>query len=333
MSHEIDMTTGKAAIAYAGGSVWHKLGTRFDELMTSEQALEAAGLNFEVKKFPAFFYSPESGTDSDYRCVADRYVTVRTDTMTGLGTVGRSYEPIQNASSFDFMDSLIDQGKVRYEVAGAIRGGSTVWMLAKLPAEVRVSHDDVSNCYLLLTNSHDGSKACSVAFTAIRVVCANTLRLAKQVGLKHEIKIRHSGTISGKLAAAQEALGLANESFYEYGQQARAMSFREYRNQQEVDQFINGVLGVRAMDDMTSQQKTTRNNLMDLIETGMGTDLPGVKGTYWGLLNAVTEYVDHKRPSRVGKGKDSDEVRLEAVTWGGGAVMKERAYELALAAV
>lgn len=329
MAHEIDMTTGRAAIAYAGESPWHKLGTRFDELMTSAQALEAAGLNFTVEKHPAF-YIDDLGNP---RRIPHRFATVRSDTKNALGTVGAGYTPIQNAEAFDFMDSIVLEGGVRYEVAGSLWGGATVWMLAKLPKQVVVSHDDVTDCYLLLTNNHDGSRACSVAFTTVRVVCANTLGLARSGRLKHECKIRHIGNVADKLAQAREVLGLAQAEFDEYGQKARALSFREYRRQQEVDEFIAGVLGVKAMEDMTKQQKTVRSTILDLIETGRGTDLPGVKGTYWGLLNAVTEYVDHERSSRVINGNNADEVRLEAVTWGGGAAMKQRAFELALAAV
>lgn len=330
MAHEIDMTTGRAAIAYSkkGGTPWHALGTAFDDLMTSAEALEGASLNFSVEKRQAHFINNEGNAQQ----VPGRFVTVRSDTVAPLGTVGEGYEVIQNVEAFDFMDNLIETGEVRYEVAGALRGGATVWMLAKMPEATRISYDDVVDNYLLLTNSHDGSKACSVAFTTVRVVCANTLKLAKQQGLKHEFKIRHSGNIQSKLAQAQEVLGLAQQGFDTFGKQARAMSFTTYKSQAEVDRFLNEVIGIKNPDDMTKQQETARYKMRGLLETGRGTDLPGVKGTYWGLLNAVTEYVDHERGSR-NTGRDVEETRLEAITWGGGQTMKERAYSLALAAV
>lgn len=328
MAHEIDFSTGKAAIAYARQTPWHGLGTQFDDLMTSEQALNAACLNYTVTKEQACY---EDKNGIVHPCPG-RYVTARSDTGTGLGTVGEGYKVIQNIEAFDFMDSLIESGDIRYEVAGALRGGSVVWMLAKLPEQTAVSHDDVSEHYLLLSNSHDGSRACSVAFTTVRVVCANTLRLAASQGLKHEVKIRHSGSVKDKIEEARQILGLAKDSFDLFGKQARALSFKEYRTQEEVNKFLYQVLGVKGPDDITKPAQASIESIKELIETGAGTDLPGVKGTYWGLVNAVTEFADHNRPQR-DRGRSLDESRFEAVTWGGGNTLKQRAFEAALAAV
>lgn len=330
MAHEIDFTTGKAGIAYSGATPWHGHGTRFDELMTSEQALEAAGLNFTVSKMPVGFTHPETG---ELVNVEDRYATVRTDTYAGLGTVGRAYEPIQNKDAFNFMDGLVADGGIRYEVAGSLFGGRQVWMLAKLPSQTIVSHDDVTNHYLLLSNGHDGQRGCNVAFTTVRVVCNNTLRMADG-NCKHKVKIRHSGSIQTKFDDARIILGLADEAFAEFGQKARALSFKDVKNQAAVNEFICQVLGVKSIEDMAPSHKAVRERLLNLAETGRGTDLPGVKGTYWGLFNAVTEFVDHDKPA---KGRiatrSTEDIRLESITTGGGDLMKQRAWQTALATI
>lgn len=327
MAHEIDMSTGRAAIAYAGETPWHRLGTKFDELMTSQQALEAAGLNFEVTKEQAYFLNG----DKPMPCVG-KYITVRNDTHEGLGAVGESYKPVQNKEAFDFLDSLVSTGDMRYEVAGALYGGKLVWMLAKMPKGTAISHDDVVDHYLLLTNGHDGGRPCSVAFTTVRVVCANTFKLANQGNLKHEYRIRHTGKIADKLAEAQQVLGLATESFEAFGAAAKRLSFKEVRKQQRVDEFIHAVLGVKGPDDMTKQQKLVKEQIESLYATGSGADLSSARGTYWGLFNAVTEFVDHARVQRT-KVNGEDEARCETTHWGGGNDMKQRAWGLALAAI
>lgn len=329
MAHEIDMTTGRAAIAYAGKTPWHKLGTQFDDLMTSQQALEAAGLNFTVTKEQACYVNSSGET---VPCVG-RYITVRSDTGAGLGTVGDQYSPVQNSEAFDFLDSVVQTGEVRYEVAGALFGGKTVWMLAKLPANTVISHDDVVDHYLLLTNSHDGGRMCSVAFTTVRVVCANTFRLANNGRLRHEYKIRHSGKIADKLAEAQEVLGLAAAAGEDFGINARRLSFREVRTQQRVDEFLYGVLGVKGPDDMTKQQKHVKEQIEQLYATGAGSDLSTARNTYWGLFNSVTEFVDHAKAQTRSRVNAADDNRAYASHWGGGNDMKQRAWELALAAV
>jgi len=53
MPANIDMTTGKAAIAYIGETPWHGMGQRMDEDATLTEWQTAAGLNFNVESIPA----------------------------------------------------------------------------------------------------------------------------------------------------------------------------------------------------------------------------------------------------------------------------------------
>jgi hypothetical protein len=57
---------------------------------------------------------------------------------------------------------------------------------------------------------------------------------------------------------------------------------------------------------------------------GRGAELEAAKGTAWGLLNAVTEYVDHERRAR------SNEYRMDTAWFGQGAAIKQRALNTAL---
>jgi len=57
---------------------------------------------------------------------------------------------------------------------------------------------------------------------------------------------------------------------------------------------------------------------------GKGADLASAKGTAFGLLNAVTAYVDHERRAR------STDNRLDSAWFGQGATIKQRALEQAL---
>ena len=54
MAHMIEEIDGVAQMAYAGDVPWHGLGVKVPSDLTPEQMLEAAGLNWEVRKYPTF---------------------------------------------------------------------------------------------------------------------------------------------------------------------------------------------------------------------------------------------------------------------------------------
>ncbi|MEJ1959752.1 MAG: DUF932 domain-containing protein [Nitrosomonadales bacterium] len=59
--------------------------------------------------------------------------------------------------------------------------------------------------------------------------------------------------------------------------------------------------------------------------SGKGSELASAKGTVWGLLNGVTEYVDTHRRAK------SQDNRLDSAWFGQGAQIKQRALEQAIA--
>jgi hypothetical protein len=83
---------------------------------------------------------------------------IRTDTSQVLETVGKRYVPVQNAEAFQFLDCIAVDNGLRYHTAGALGQGEKIWMLVKLPGHIQVNGTgDVTERFLLLHNSHDGS--------------------------------------------------------------------------------------------------------------------------------------------------------------------------------
>jgi len=326
MSHGLATIDGKHAMFYHGEAPWHKHGTRLKNPPTSKEAIIAASLNWTVEKVPLHIKCGRK-----YHLVDGKYATVRvadshkTQSQV-LGIVGKTYVPLQNVDAFGWFDSIVGQEAAIYETAGALGVGERVWILAKLPTQMRVIGDDVVDKYLLLSNSHDGSSGVQVKFTPIRVVCQNTLTMALRDGTKG-IKIHHTASIKRNLQLAQVNLGLINERFKKI-----EATFKRMRDVSLTDErlssYLERVFPMPPDSDDDSGRKRTevaRTQSRELFEVGLGNAVPGVKGTLWAAYNGVAEYVDHHMGRRT-----TSEGRLDSAWFGSGFLTKVRAYRQAL---
>lgn len=322
MPHELATLNGKASMMYVGEAPWHRLGTKLDNPATAAEAITAAGLNYEVKLAPL-------STADEGNPVPNRRAVVRTDTKQVLGVVSPSYVPIQNKSCFTFLDEVVQSDGLRYHTAGALGKGERVWMLAKLPGEIRVKGgDDVIDKFLLLSNSHDGSSSLRVLFTSIRVVCQNTLNLAINWGHGQGVSISHKGDLASKVKHAREVLGLAHKVYADAERKIDLLASHS-PNSVELDAFFKTLVPDPTDGDPT-RARNIRAELHRLFEEGTGQNLPQVKGTTWAAVNAVTEFVDHHRGTRGTDSLDRSRQRLQSAWFGQGAAMKSKAWGLAL---
>jgi phage/plasmid-like protein (TIGR03299 family) len=322
MAHNLAQTNGKTAMAYFGEAPWHKLGTKLDNPATASEAITAAGLDYNVELVPLF---TEDGTP-----VPRRKGVIRSDSRQVLGSVGTSYVPVQNEEAFQFLDAVVADGGLRYHTAGALGKGERVWMLAKLPGHLRVKNtEDITDKFLLLHNSHDGSSPLRVHFTPIRVVCQNTLSIAERNGRGQGISIMHKGDLETKIHEAQKVLGLANRFFDELQPKIDLLA-SHYPTQDQLHQFFS-TLYPDPVDGISTRAQNVRTELFRLFEDGVGQDIPGIRRSAWAALHAVTEYVDHRRTTRGQNELDRTSKRLQSLWFGSGARLKQRAWDLALA--
>lgn len=310
------MPAAVESMAYFGELPWHRQGTRLNQAATAAQAISAAGLDWEVQKQPLF-----TGPDRSVR-MKDWFAVCRTDRLaepTGgqLGVVGPHFEPLQNRDAFSFLDPVVGAGGAVFHTAGALRGGRQVWMLAKLPGEIRVVGDDIAEKYLLLANGHDGSMAVRILFTPIRVVCQNTLNLALRSN--KGLAIRHYPDVAARVRAASELMGIAGRAFDRAGivmQRMAAVSMLGDR----LGQYLNCVIPLAGEGPALARSQAKHTRLTDLFHTGLGNDMPGVRGSLWAAYNAVTQWVD--RESFTKRTREP----LRSIWFGDGATIKQRAF-------
>ena len=330
MAHTISEVSGRPEMFYVGEKPWHGLGTELEQPATASEAIQAASLDWQVELEP--LYLKQQGVIGGYQEVPEKQGVVRQDSRDVLGIVTERYEPIQNQEAFSFMDAVIGLGQAVYETAGALGKGEKVWLLAKLPGEMRIAsnEEDRIEKYLLLTNFHDGMHSLRVFWTTVRVVCQNTLTLAFSNGkaVKEGVAIRHTGEIKDKVAEAQRVLGLSVKYYDELSEAFNRLAARQV-NSAEVKAYFEAIVPDNRKARRNTRTQNIRRELQELFVSGRGNDLPGVRGTGWALLNAVTQYTTHRK-SRGRTEREQQENRLNSLFYGSSAELNVRAFNQAL---
>lgn len=323
MPHELYIENGRASMFYVGQEPWHGLGTKLDGPATSAEAIRAAKLAWEVVKKP--LCAVEDGISLP---LSRRFAVVRHDLWGKpecrvLGIVGENYTPLQNREAFEFLDPIVGKGEAIYHTAGALRQGERVWILAKLPSDIRVIGDDIAEKYLLLSNSHDGESSVQIKFTPIRVVCQNTLTMALRQG--PTVRVAHQKDVRQRLREAEKLLGLIHRRFDEIGQIFQAMT-RYPINSDQLGEYLKLVFPTPSdPDDEPAFRRVREDRLRAqyFFANGSGNQAKGVSGTLWAAYNGVTEYIDHHLT------RQTPDRRLDSIWFGGGYMIKARAFRVA----
>ena len=323
MAHMIDMTAGRAGMAYIGDTPWHGLGQQMKADEPLEAWRERAGLGWEAKMTPALY---STGTDEGDGIVEvpESMVLYRSDTKAALGTVSPRYRIVQPVDIVEFYRDLTERHGFRMETLGAIRDGRVVWALARTGDAMTIGGIDRVDGYLLLSTSFDGSMATTGRFTTVRVVCNNTLSAAHR-GAAAGVSIPHSAIFNADAAKVKLGVG---DAFKVFNEQAEGMAAKSVTPRQAIEFFLEVYHSMKAAEIVTAQsERTTDKTIQRLSQhfiAGPGAELATAKNTVWGLLNAVTRDVDFNERSR------SKDGRLMSAWYGAGNATKEKARSLAL---
>lgn len=324
MSHEITVRSdGTAEAAFANYPAWHGLGAVIPHLMTSWEALRLANLDWLVKQWRLHCSDGESTFPLE-----GWYANVREDTHEVLGVVTAKYGLLQNHESFDFMDSLQDDGIVRYEAAFSLRGGKQVCILARVGDTRQEKGDEIRTGdfvkkYALFLSSHDGSMALQCLPTQERTVCANTIRVALSKAAPGEVlSIKHVGDMHAKLDDAKRVLGFANDGHRVMIDEAREMT-RYDMDRKDWRAYLDSLAPIPENED-SSKLGRRRQIAAERVRLQMSKNFDATVGSVWDGYNSVTQYVDHQAPRRLTQKAES---RFQALMFGEGHKLKARAWD------
>lgn len=331
--HDLNWNNGQ--YGYAGlQKGWHGLGQIMNPDASMEEWARAANMDFTILSSPVQF------TDDTGRLVQaeNRNVLYHSGTGDVLNVVSDRYKAVQPAEVLSFFADM------NMETAGTLGNGAKYWGLARVGDNFSVAGDEHAP-YVLVSTSCDGTLATSATFTAIRVVCSNTLHWALH-NAEGVVKTRHSKEWKADQVRAQ--LGIISENAEETISDFSA-SMNELASIQvtrmEVARFLANVIGdkkalevapvtsntsvdapmfsvARSADDVIQAGDRKLSALWDTYNTGQGQDTPAARGTLYGAVQAVTRHVDHVQGR-------SEDTRRASAWFGAGSNLKQRAVTLA----
>jgi phage/plasmid-like protein (TIGR03299 family) len=335
MAHAIDRSKGIDAIASVGGgkSCWHGLGQEILPGDSMEQIAKKAGLDFTVASTPVLY----KDSDGKQHEMPGTRVNYRTDTKTALGVVSDQFKNVQPIDILDFFREFCKKNKLSMETAGSLRGGKTVWALAKLGKDFdfMLPGSDKVLSYLRLQTGFDAKRATDAIATAVRQVCANTEAMIN-ANDANAYKVPHTSIFDAK--ALQSALGMLGAQHKVTAQFWNELTKRKVTDK-ERDQFFCDLFGieVKERDAVDKDGKSlisgrTRNMLSELtaaFNNSPGSNLKSAHGTAYGLLQAVTYWTDHQSVANDIHKDGKAGARLNSAWFGLGSRTKADAQYLA----
>lgn len=247
-----------------------------------------------------------NGTATIHRPVVGHRAIVRDDTGLVLATPTDTFELIYHHQMGELLEAFTDEwrkagAKVLFETAGSVEEGRKVWALVRLDEPWHAPGDDSATYpYGVLLNAHDGSGACRLTPTSVRVVCANTWRMADLQAervAEAGVVLRHTGNVGDRLEKAKASLTAMradSAAWQEEAHQLAGINITDAVVTMFMEEFIPVPEG--SSDRMRASRADKRAAFRKLYDDSPTVaDLPD---TAWKLAQTAGEFLDHLRPYR-----------------------------------
>lgn len=305
-------------MAYAGDVPWHGLGKKLQAQQPIEVWKAQAGMDWQIEASDVRYIAGNANLGVIH-AFPEQKVLYRSDTKAPLAVVSKRFQVVQPGEILEFYRDLSEIGGFELETAGVLREGRKFWALARTGQSVSLKGRDRVDGYLLLATACDGTLATTAQFTSVRVVCNNTLQVALGNG-SGAIKVPHRSRFDPE--AVKRQLGITVAAWDGFVERMKALVDRPL-DPDSVEGLLRRVMTYAGQNNeapVVNEQAVA--NVRALYEGGgRGALLTSSRGTAWGLLNGITEFIDHHRRAR------SDDHRRDAAWFGQGAQIKQRAWD------
>lgn len=268
---------------------WMKVGTVIDRPVSMQEALEMAGLNFEVATMAAGWRRADG---KSWKRTQDRFAIIRTDTEEFFNFCSSDYRPVQYREAFEFAESINPE----IVAAGQLKGGRQGFVVTQLPDRKKITLnlngvEDDHDLYVLLRTSQDLSRGVEVALVTLRHRCMNQLTLPSLTKDAPQLwAIRHTQNVKERLEQARNILTTA-DTYVEAFEKNAARLVKLSVTPEMAEMMLKNTLPNRPRTEATIEA------ILDSFRTS-DTVGDAFFGTGWGLLQATEGYFEHGRSPR-----------------------------------
>jgi phage/plasmid-like protein (TIGR03299 family) len=282
---------------------WHREGTVLTDYPGSwAEARKLAGLDWDPVSTDVYAVTGINPDGTAHYEPVDGWKAVgRSDTGTILSVNKDTYTVIDHGEIGEIVEAVLAQPNVKWETAGVLDQGRSVWCLALLDEPVQLAGDDSPTLpYLAITNRHDGTAACALRATAVRIVCANTFRAAELEGERTgaTFSFIHRSSWRTRIEEARRAVTGARAEIRRYQELAAellAIPITPKQRELFITEFIPMPPTGLVTDRVARNVEEARQALRLIFESKTAEQ---VADTGYGLVQAAGEYLDHVRTAR-----------------------------------
>lgn len=285
---------------------WHKLGKVLDEYPGSWEAARAeADLNWDVVETPVFSRDITVGEDgvpvTSYSEITDQKGLARSDTGAILSVPKSSYGLISVADMGPIIEAVVAEPNVKYETTVVLEGGRKLAAVLRVDEPFQIPGDPSATYpYASVLNSFDGSSACKVNRTTVRVVCANTFAAAEAEGARSGLQFtfRHTKNWRDRVEEAKAVLNATRTEAAEWRELATQLALHPVTSVQR-DRFIAEFIPMPPEGLISDRVAHNVQEARAAVRSILGSETcEGIRDNAFGLVQAAGEYLDHKRRAR-----------------------------------
>ena len=278
-------------------SIFEKAGIVIPENLPDnkvETIFEATGLNWKVEQHPVF--TSENGIH--FNNIKTLTANYRSDNKQFMGMVHpNNYKVVQNNEAFNFIDALPN---FEFEKVGLFNNGKKVFVVGKSNDQIDIDGSgDLVNFYLTFLHGHDGKSGIRFILSPVRMFCMNQLNMMLETA-KFKYNIAHTGDIQTKLNQIQKAI--ANSKNYVMDLQTTINNMISTKTTKPIEKFTMELIPEEEKDTtlIISRKEEVRATIISLYNNK--DDIQNYKGTNFGVISAVSDYLSHAVPKRISKG-------------------------------